>query len=57
MFQYRERIIENLNLLDGHIYEIQQELRKRGVEDNLDVFWSVELIKNTMELVNSMKGE
>jgi len=48
----REKILNLTGEMDSHVYEISKKLKRLGFDDDLDVFWLTELVKQVEEAVN-----
>ena len=54
---HKQLLLDVLAEMDGRLYEIEQRLKKLGEDDNMDVFWLCEHIKDAEELVKTMEED
>jgi len=51
----RQAMLEVIEQMEGHIYELEERMRRIGEEDNMDVFWLGEHIKDLKDYILMME--
>ena len=47
----KQAMLEVIEQMEGHIYELEERLKKLGDDDNMDVFWLGEHIKDLKDYI------
>ena len=51
----KQAMLEVIEQMEGHIYELEERMKKLGDDDNMDVFWLGEHIKDLKDYILMME--